>query len=486
MRIILILIPYIISAYFVFPMFFYSNGEQNINLGLDLRGGVRLVFKVDFDSYFADQALNLYKDIKHALKANSGDYSIECKNHSVIFRLKKSSDFTYLNDILNKYGNDITVSRNGAETRVYYSDYAIKSMMSKVLEASMSNINNRINELGTTESLVQAQGSDMITVEFPGLVDSTKAKSMIGKTAKLSFHLVDDELLLGSRDVFFLKDVLGNKYRLHKDTALGGENLSDASVVLNKFSKPVISFKFNSVGAKKFATITRENTSKRVAIVLDDLVLTAPVVNEPILDGRGEITGSFSKDAANELVIMLRTGSLPAKLHVVEEKIVGPSLGEGSILVAQKSALLAFVLVSILMIGSYKLLGFIAVIALLFNMLLLFGVISIAGITLTFPGLAAIILTLGMAVDTNVLVFERIKEEIKSGVDKFAAVRIGFRSAMRTIIDANITTIIAAVIIFLLSDGSIRGFSVTLILGILTSLFSSIALTRGIMLKLSF
>ncbi len=482
----IITIPYLLSILFLLSLFFPTipfHGASSINLGLDLTGGSQVMFKVDFESCFGDRLYELVNSSKLKSSSDYFKYSILRKGDRILIK-SKNGDFTQIMKALKRYDDEICIEqidKNSLE--VTYSSQTITLMRKKIVDDSIININNRIDQMGTKESLVHAQGDDKIVVQFPGIYDASKVKSMVGKTAKLSFYLVSSSSTNDSLNLFAAKDTLGNKFYLNKRDSIVGDHLSDAKVAFNQNGKPVIRFRFNSQGAKRFAELTRENKGSLLAIVLDGVVLTAPMIKEPILDGNGEISGQFSLESANDLAVMLRSGSLPATLEVVEEKVVGPSLGRDSILAAKKSAIVAFALVSMLMIYSYKLYGLISVFALSLNLCLMFSLICLFGITLTFPGIAAVVLTIGMSVDTNVLVFERIKEELAFGCDNKQAVITGFRNAMSTITDSNLTTIIACLIIFFIGSGPIKGFSINLLIGVLTSLYSSIALTRNVMLR---
>ena len=344
-----------------------------------------------------------------------------------------------------------------------------------LLSKSISAIQRRVDESGIHEVLIQSQGDDGIVIQVPGVNDPEQLKALIGKVAKLSFHLLDNK-----ENATFMKSKSGILYPVKRKVELTGDLLTDASVVFNKFSVPAITFKFNNIGAKKFAKISKENIGKPFAIVLDDQVLTVPVIREAILTGRGEISGQFTIEEAQELAVLLRSGALPAPLDIVEEHVIGPTLGSDAISAGIEASVFSIITISSFMIFMYGILGLCAAIALVMNMIIMFGCLTFIGATLTLPGMAGIVLTIGMAVDANVLIFERIKEELQRTKKLKTAISKGFRNAMTTILDSNITTLIAALIMFYIGLGPIKGFAITLLTGVLSSMFASIMITRQI------
>jgi preprotein translocase subunit SecD len=347
-------------------------------------------------------------------------------------------------------------------------------------------VEKRVNELGTVEPVIQRQGTDRILVQVPGLQDPTRLKELLGKTAKMEFRMVDeavppDAALQGKipPDDELLSEVTGQKLAIKKQVLVSGGDLSDAQASFDqRTSEPVVSFKFNSAGARKFAQATTENVGQRFAIVLDNQVISAPVIREPIIGGQGQISGSFTVLSANDLAILLRAGALPAPLTVIEERTVGPGLGQDSIEKGELAAYVGSILVVVFMLVTYRLFGLFANIAVAINVAMIFGVLSLLNATLTLPGIAGIVLTVGIAVDSNVLIYERIREEIRGGRNAISAIDAGFKRALATILDSNITTFIAAAVLFYIGTGPVRGFAVTLGIGILTTVFTAFTLTR--------
>jgi preprotein translocase subunit SecD len=340
--------------------------------------------------------------------------------------------------------------------------------------------------MGTTEPLIQRQGEDRILIQVPGLGDTERLKAIIGKTAKMTFHMVDMDcnpagrIPLSSRLV--PSDEVGPdgqpfNYCIEKRVRLTGQNLVDAQPTFQD-GQPVVSFRFDTRGAQIFGRITADNVGKLFAIVLDGKVITAPRIESPILGGSGIIRGSFTVQSARDLSILLRAGALPASMIYLEERSVGPGLGQDSIDSGKLASVLGLVLIVIFMFVAYGLFGLMANIALLFNIALILGLLSLLQATLTLPGIAGIALTMGMAVDANVLIFERMREEVRNGRSPFNAVDAGYRRALTTIIDSNLTTLIAAVLLFAFGSGPIKGFGVTLTIGIVTSMFTAIMVTR--------
>ncbi|MCS5605433.1 MAG: protein translocase subunit SecD, partial [Alphaproteobacteria bacterium] len=369
---------------------------------------------------------------------------------------------------------------------------AIRERRRSAIEQSIEIVRRRIDELGTREPTIQRQGQDRILVQVPGLQDPERLKSILGKTAKMVFRLVDlttspAEILAGGRtppgsellesDERNPDGTPMDMYVVRKRVMVSGDTLVDSAATFQD-NMPVVSFRFDSVGAKRFGDATKKNVGKPFAIVLDKRVISAPVIREAIMGGTGIISGNFTVQEVQDLALLLRAGALPAPLKILEERTVGPSLGADSVAAGKIACVIAFIAVMVFMVLSYGLFGLAADIALLINLFLILGTLSILQATLTLPGIAGIVLTIGMAVDANVLVFERIREEIRTGKTPFAAMEAGYQRALGTILDANITTLIAAVILFAMGSGPIKGFAVTLGIGILTSVFTAVVVTR--------
>ena len=362
---------------------------------------------------------------------------------------------------------------------MYLSDYGIVLLNSSSLDQAVEIVRRRVDETGTNEPNILKRGNNRILVELPGLDDPSRIKSLLGKTANLTFQFVssnenDD---FGTEVLKFDND---NDYtRVSKRIILNGDNLVDAKPRMDsQNNETIVSFTLDRVGAKKFGRATTENVGKQLAIILDGKIISAPSIREPIVGGSGQITGNFDFQSATDLALLLRSGALPAPMNIIEERSVGPDLGKDSIVAGIISLIIGFSLVVLFMIYKYKIFGLIANLALIANLLLLIGILTLFGATLTLPGIAGIILTVGMAVDANVLIFERIKEEIKKENNQVIAFDSGYVKSRTAIIDANTTTLIAAAILFIMGSGPVKGFSVTLGIGILTTLFSVYFIAR--------
>ena len=362
--------------------------------------------------------------------------------------------------------------------KIEYSKYGLVELKILSLDQSLEVVRRRIDEVGTNEPTIIKRGNDRILIELPGLEDPNRIKKLLGRTANLTFRLVSDtEDVFGSEILFYENDE--ERLNISKRVILSGDNLINAQPTLDRqTNKAVVNFTFDRVGAKKFGRATSDNVGKRVAIILDNKIISAPVVQEAILTGNGQISGDFTFQSATDLALLLRSGALPAPLNIIEERTVGPDLGEDSIKAGSNSLAIGFLLVIFYMLYKYRKLGIIADLALIVNLVLLLGVLTILEATLTLPGIAGIILTVGMAVDANVLIFERIKEEMKVEKSNIHAFDIGYKRAQSAVLDANITTLISAVILFFLGSGPVKGFAVTLGVGILTTLFSTYLFAR--------
>lgn len=467
---------------------------RTMSLGLDLRGGVHLLLEMDFDKYMSEQMEILRSDVRLALKeAGIGYMNFASGQESVSFTIRPETlGDTSLRSVLATVAEGLEYEEEENRVTVHFSEAALKKKKLDLLDQSIEIVNRRVNELGTTEPSINRQGDNRILVQVPGLDNPAQLKEILGKTAKMTFHLVNmnvteeamftGKMPLGTRllhgdDADKKEDGSLRGYAVHSKVELSGEMLTNAHVVYDK-GQPVVSFSFDSAGARKFGEITTHNVGKPFAVVLDNKVITAPRINEPILGGNGVITGNFSVEAANNLAILLRAGALPAPLSIIEERSVGPSLGADSIEAGKKASIIGVVLVMGFMLLGYGLFGLFANIALVVNLAMVVGALSLMQATLTLPGIAGIVLTLGMAVDGNVLIFERMREEIARGRTTYAAVDHGFRAAFSTIMDSNVTTLIASVLLFAFGTGTIKGFAVTLSIGIITSMFSAVLLTR--------
>ena len=462
--------------------------EKKINLGLDLQGGSYLLLEINSDSLVQDKIQDKVIPIKKLLKDNNVKYSnfkISDKSLFVnIININKFDSLFYsrkdnlVNPYIDNYRSfELTYKKKSKnELEINFSKFGLLTINNSALKQSIEIIRRRIDDVGTKEPTILQRGEKRILVELPGLKDPERVKALLGKTAQLNFRLVTKNLEFGTDE---LLSENGEKLNVSKRIIMNGENLIDAQPnINNQNNEPTVSFTLDRLGAQKFGRATTDNVGKRLAIVLDGEIVSAPSINEPITSGNGMISGNFSFQEATDLALLLRSGALPTPLTVVEERTVGPDLGEDSIKSGITSLIVGFILVILFMLFKYKIFGLIANAALIANLLMLIGILTILEATLTLPGIAGIILTVGMAVDANVLIFERIKEELKNEKNKIVAFDSGYIKSRTTILDANITTLIAAIILFFMGSGPVKGFSVTLTIGIITTLFSVYFIAR--------
>ncbi len=465
--------------------------SKKINLGLDLQGGSYLLLEVNSDPVTKIKLQQKLIDFRKIFKKNNIKYkNLKLINQSIIFEMDEIYIEKFEEFFLNKNNNDINFFYNNYRSHemdffydnnivtIKYSKFGLIQIKNSTLDQSLEIVRRRIDEVGTKEPTIIRRGNDRILIELPGLQDPNRIKKLLGKTANLSFRFVSDtEDAFGSEQLSFenSEEVLN----ISKRVIVSGDNLINAKPSIdNQSNQTVVNFTFNRVGAKKFGRATTDNVGSRIAIILDDNIISAPQIREPILGGNGQITGDFTFQEATDLALLLRSGALPAPLTIIEERTVGPDLGEDSIKAGAFSLLIGFILVILYMFYKYKQLGIIANLALIINLILLLGILTILEATLTLPGIAGIILTVGMAVDANVLIFERIKEELKIEKSTIHAFDMGYQRAQSAILDANITTLISALILFFLGSGPVKGFAVTLGIGILTTLFCAYFFAR--------
>ncbi len=474
--------------------------QRHLVLGLDLQGGSYLLLEVDSNYVKKEKLDQIRDDARRVLREARIVYTgLNVRNDAVEVHITKDTDQQTalsklrglsqpLGGLLGSNGQrslEVADAGNGT-IRLTVPQAAITDRIRQTIEQSIQIVEKRVNELGTVEPVIQRQGTDRILVQVPGLQDPTRLKQLLGKTAKMEFRMVDETVPPDAAaqgkippDDEVLPEVSGQKLVLKKQVLVNGGDLSDAQTSFDqRSSEPVVSFKFNSTGARKFAQATTENVGQRFAIVLDNQVISAPVIREPIIGGQGQISGSFTVQSANDLAILLRAGALPAPLTVIEERTVGPGLGQDSIEKGELAAYVGSILVIVFMLVTYRLFGLFANIAVSINVAMIFGVLSLLNATLTLPGIAGIVLTVGIAVNSNVLIYERIREEIRGGRNAISAIDAGFKRALATILDSNITTFIAAAVLFYIGTGPVRGFAVTLGIGILTTVFTAFTLTR--------
>lgn len=482
--------------------------QRQIVLGLDLQGGSYLLLEVDTSAVQAERLENLSADVRAALRSRDieggpvGYTGLGISQGDVVVRIRKPEDETRALEALRDLATDVsanlftgaaeqdmtvTLGEGGKITLSPTEASRLEQSRSAVAQ-SIEIVRRRIDELGTTEPSIQRQGDNRIVVEVPGLDDPERLKALLGKTAKLSFRLVDQTMTAqqalatrvpqGSEILYMPEFEPPQPILVHKRVMVSGENLTDAQPGFDQNNQPIITFQFDTSGARKFGDVTSQNVGRPFAIVLDNEVISAPNIREPILGGRGQISGGYTVQTANDLAVLLRAGALPAPLNILEERTVGPGLGADSVEAGKIAAIIGFSAVIIYIALSYGLFGVFANVALIVNIFLIAGTLSVLGATLTLPGIAGVVLTIGMAVDANVLIFERIREEIRNGKTPINAIQIGYDKALTTILDANITTFIAAAILFQLGSGPVRGFSVTLGVGIITSVFTAFVVTR--------
>ena len=476
--------------------------QRHVVLGLDLQGGSHILLEVDSNAVRKEKLEATRDDVRRVLRdARVGYTGLLVRGNSVEVRIRENNNFdaaytklrelsTPLGGILSTTGQrnlDITTEA-GSLVRLTLTDPAIVERVRQSVEQSIQIIERRVNELGTVEPLIQRQGIDRILVQVPGLQDPTRLKELLGKTAKLDFRMVDasiaaEQALQGrvppDSEILYSSSQPKTPYLIEKRVLVSGGDLTDAQPGFDqRTSEPIVSFRFNTSGARKFAQTTQENVGKPFAIVLDNEVISAPVIREPILGGSGQISGSFTVQSANDLAILLRAGALPAPLTIIEERTVGPGLGADSIAKGKLSSYVGAAMVIAFMLATYGLFGLFANIAVAINVAMIFGVLSLLNATLTLPGIAGIVLTVGIAVDSNVLIYERIREEVRGGRTPLNAIDAGFTQALRTILDSNITTFIAAAVLFYIGTGPVRGFAVTLGIGIITTVFTAFTVTR--------
>lgn len=459
--------------------------SKTVSLGLDLKGGSQLLLEVDFEAYFKEQLDNLLSDIRTSLRTNKISYiKLRVSDNTITFQLLRATDSEQAESVIRKFDSTLKLSFTGKLGAISYSEKTMAEIKNKLIDQSIEIVRRRVDELSLREISLQKQGNSRILLQVPGLQDPEELKKMINTTAKLTFHLVDDTAKEGTRAgigrIWLPQERAAGKLLIHKRSIVTGDMLVYANATYNQESQPVVSFRFNTQGAKKIGDVTTKNTGKLFAIVLDGKIISAPVIREPILGGSGQISGNFTVASADNLAKLLRAGALPAPLKVIEERTVGPSLGADSIEAGKKASALGVILVMIFMVLAYGIFGVFSNIALIINLVLILASLSIFQATLTLPGIAGIVLTIGMAVDANVLIFERIREEAKHGKSLMASINNGFAQAFKTILDSNITTLIAAILLFYFGSGSVKGFAVTLSIGILSSMFSAIMLSRAL------
>ncbi len=468
----------------------YSFVNKKVNLGLDLQGGSYLLLEVDSTPIINQNLQQKVLNLKKYFKSKKIKYeNLKLINNAIIFNLPSNyipsfeKLFQNKDNTINLYypkyrSYEMNYIITGNTVNLEYSKYGLVEMKLSSLDQSLEIVRRRIDELGTNDPTILKRGNDRILIELPGLEDPNRIKKLLGKTANLTFRIVaNSEDVFGSELLPFENS--DEKLNVSKRIVLSGDNLINAQPFYDKqTNQTVVNFTFDRSGSKKFARTTTNNVGRRLAIILDNKIISAPVVREAIVGGNGQISGDFTFQTATDLALLLRSGALPAPLNIIEERTIGPDLGEDSIKAGALSLMIGFLLVIFYMLFKYKFLGIIADISLIVNLVILIGILTILEATLTLPGIAGIILTVGMAVDANVLIFERIKEEMKVEKSNIHAFDAGYKKAQSAILDANITTLISAIILFFLGSGPVKGFAVTLGVGILTTLFCAYFFAR--------
>ncbi|WP_303850718.1 protein translocase subunit SecD [Seleniivibrio woodruffii] len=475
--------------------------KDKINLGLDLQGGMHVVLGVDTDKAVDGKIDNTVVQLRKELAAEKINFNFvqKASGGKINISLKTPEDFNKAKNIVSKnYTTLQDVSISEENTLSYILDpKAVKDIKESAVDQSLEVVRNRVDQFGVSEPIIQRQGTNQVVVQLPGVTDPERAINLIGKTAQLTFHLVDDtvsESEAASGNIPFDDIILYQKHTdketgavskipfvLKRDVVLTGDYLTDAQVSLNSnYGQPIVEFKLDAAGSKLFEELTGENIGKRMAIVLDDNVYSAPVIKSKIPGGSAYIDGMSNMQEAKDLAIVLRAGSLPAPVKIEENRTVGPSLGADSIKAGINACIIGFILIVAFMAVYYKWSGWVANLALFTNFIIILGVMAQFGATLTMPGIAGIILTVGMAIDANVLIFERVREELRLGRTPMNAMEYGYHKAFSSIIDAHVTNIVSAIVLYQFGTGPIKGFAVTLAIGIVASLFTAIFVTRVI------
>jgi len=463
---------------------------RTVNLGLDLQGGAHLLIEVQTAAVLKDRLTAVEETIRSVLRpARIGYVDLGVEGTSVTFRLRDPAQAADAQRILAEELDRIEISVEGDRIVLGQDESSMRLVEQAAVQQTMEVIRRRIDETGVREPTIQRQGENRIIVQLPGVGDPERIKELIRQTARLTFHLVDmrsspeearsGRLPAGS-ELMEAADVRPGSpasYVVQRRVMVSGERLVDAEAGFNN-GQPIVNFRFDTLGARRFGRVTQDHVGDLLAIVLDGKVISAPRINEPILGGSGMISGSFTTQEASDLALLLRAGALPAPITYLEERTVGPGLGADSIAAGKLACIIGLLLVVAFMTASYGLFGVMANIALFFNIGIILALLSVIQATLTLPGIAGIVLTVGMAVDANVLIFERIREEMRLGRTPISAIEAGYKRALTTIIDSNLTTLIAALMLFQFGSGPVRGFAVTLAIGLMTSMFTAIWVTR--------
>lgn len=500
-QVITIIILCLLAPLFILPNFKtfqpYLPFGHKINLGLDLQGGIHLAYQADMDSYFQTRMRTFKNEVRQVLrpsrdsnKALIGYRNFTIADKHLSFTIVKPEQVaeaverlkTLVSPVDGSFNDDYKITYEGTRIKIAVTEAYQKYLVNAILSQTIEVMRRRIDSFGTREPNILRQGADKIILQVPGESDVDRLKSEVGKTAQMTFHMVVDDSNNASKInppvVYPSQHYPEQMFTLESEPILTGDNLVNASATRDDQGLPAVAFKFDSKGSTAFGKITSENIGRLFAIVLDNKVISAPRIQSPIFGGYGIITGNFTSDEARDLALLLRSGALPVNLTIIEESIIGPELGADSIVAGTKSLIYGFCAVSFFMIMFYGVSGIFSVVALIVNTVMVFSVLSLLSATLTLPGIAGIVLGMGVAVDANVLINERIREELRQGHSVIKSVMIGYDKAWVTILDSHITGMLSAVVMFFLGSGPIRGFAVTLGVGILLSLFTSVWISR--------
>ena len=471
---------------------YFPSWISPVSLGLDLKGGAPLLLEGDTATMFQEKTQQLYEVTRSSLIDRSKGvirFSNLRSNDGVVSLVVRNED--EVNDAKGRLksacAGTVDITSDGKMIKLSYTDKQKEEMIKDALARSIEIVRRRIDALGTKEPSIQSQGGKYILVQLPGVDNPERIKELIGQTAKMSFHLVNESVTMeqlqngrapSGTELLPYMDMPGQVLPVYSRVEVSGDSLKDSQADFDQNNMPVVSTVFDASGARRFAKLTTEHVNERFAIVLDGKVLSAPVIREPIPGGRGQISGGFSLQGAKDLAVLLRSGALPAPLQVIEERTGGAGLGADTIAGGKIGAIAGVLFIFIFLFTVYRGFGVIAGISLMVNLGMIVGLTALFGATLTLPGIAGIVLTLGMAVDANVLPFERIRDEVRSGVQPLRAVSTGFDRATKAVLDGNLTTLICGLVLFQFGAGPIRGFAVTLSIGILTTLFTCVCLTK--------
>ncbi len=464
----------------VMPSWYPSHGP---NLGLDLQGGAHLLLQVDMETAAADRLASTMDALRSDLRKEKIGYQnlrVDRAKQQIVFRLRDPAEKDKAETAIRSLGADYERSEENGQYTLVMTEPAQRTLQKQVIDQSIEIIRRRVDETGTREPVIQAQGTDRVLVQLPGVEDPGHMKKLLGTTAKLTFHLLDETAGATALSLPMLDDPT-RKLPLQREALITGDRLLDSQPTMDQ-TGPAVSFRFDAIGSRKFCEISTNNIGKPFAIVLDGAIISAPTIQGAICGGSGVINGGFTVQQASDLSVLLRAGALPAPLKIIEERTIGPSLGSDSIKSGVTAGWVTFGLVLAFLLPTYLAFGLIAAAALVCNIVLLFAVTMAFGATLTLPGIAGIILTIGIAVDSNVIMFERIRDELRLGKSPMASVDVGFSRAQVTIIDANLTTLVAAIIMYIFGSGPIKGFAVTLSFGIFTTVFAACFVTKYLIL----